>query len=240
MDTIDHKMETALGGSVPSYSPEFAQAREAVHHSSPAMEVAMREGERLRGKVVELQAKIRALEEAGADLRRIEALEADLSAAVEAWSEFLAVEDAPSPARDLDGHVSLGDLLERDLDTSADLDPETMEIRLATFRDLNRFVFQDGGVNVWLAFKNWLAVVRRTSPEFLDGISKADLAKLLGETRAATCDREIRLVEKVLRDGGARGFQLLGGNKSLETRRRCAESAKGNTSRRSAGKARRG
>lgn len=233
-------METAIGGSVGNFSPEFAQCREAVHHSNPASEAMTREGERLKGRVADLQARIRAMEAAGADWKRIEKLEEELSEAVEAWTEFLSTDDAPAPARDLDGHVSLRDLIERDLDTAADLDPETLEIRVRTFRDLNRFVFQDGATSIFLAFKNWLAVVRRTSPEFLDRMSKADLALLLGETRAATCDREIRLVEEAMKRAGARGFQLLGGNKGQETRRRCAESAMGNTSRRSAGKGRGG
>lgn len=228
-------METAIGGSVSNYSPVYAQSRERVDHSSPAVEAAIREGERLKGEVVKLQARIRLAEETGEPLLKVRDLERKLDELVEQWTEFATADNDPSPGADLEGYISLADLLKSDLDTGADLDQHLMEVRLATFRDLMRYVFQDGGVtNLDLAFKNFVAVVNRSAPEYLDesGITKADLAKIWGETRAATSAREIRMVEKPLKRAGAKGFQLIGGHKSMETRERCRQSAMGNQNRR--------
>jgi hypothetical protein len=238
MSHTDQYMETAIGGSVSNYSPVFAQSRERVDHSSPAVEAAIREGERLKSEITKLQARIRLAEETGEPISRVRALERRLDDLVDAWTEFATSDNEPSPGADLDGYISLSDLMRSDLDTGADLDAHLMEVRLATFRDLMRFVFQDGGVcNIDLAFKNFVAVVNRSAPEYLEesGITKADLARIWGETRAATSAREIRMVEKPLKAAGAKGFQLIGGHKSMATRERCRQSAMGNQNRRGGG-----
>lgn len=233
MEAIDAKTEAALGGSASAFDPAFSQSREAVTHSTPAREVALREGEELKDTVERLQAKIRVLEDQRAPVSLIQRAEEELNQAVEAWVEFAtAEEEEEAPGADLEGYIPLGDLLRLDLDSGHHLDERELEVRVDTLKAFNRYAFQDGIANIWLAFKNWLAVVRRVNPEFLDGISKADLAILLGETRAATCDREIRVLEKFLQRSGVKGFKLLGGNKGSETRRRCSESAMGNQSRR--------
>lgn len=242
MGTTDEKMRAAIGDTVAIHEPKFAGVREAVDYHSPALAVASAEGERLRDRVERLQARLTEARETGAGQDVLDALETRLDGAVAAWVEFATCDDAPEVAAAVPDHempgmgqqnyISLTDLMRRDLDSGAALAEGEMKIRIEAFRAFNRFAFQDGIANILLAFKNWVAVVNRTNPELLDGVSKADLARLFGETRAATSDREIRVVEGFLKAAGVKGFQLLGGNKPESTRRRCARAAKGNQNRR--------
>lgn len=241
MDTTDEKMRAAIGETVAIHDPKFAGVREAVDYHSPALAVASAEGERLRERVERLQSRLTEARESGAGQDVLDALESRLDGAVAAWVEFATVDDGPEvaavpdcemPGMGQQNYISLTDLMRRDLDSGAALAEGEMKIRIDAFRAFNRFAFQDGIANIALAFKNWVAVVNRTNPELLDGVSKADLARLFGETRAATSDREIRVVEGFLKAAGVKGFQLLGGNKPESTRRRCARSAKGNQNRR--------
>lgn len=229
---MDDNVANELGGSVASFDPRYSQAREAVVHETPARLAAVREGERLRAEVERLSGQLAELQRGGGHQAALDFVERELSAAVQAWAEFVGEpEDAGEVGKDLEGYVPLADLLRRNLDTGGELDDRDRAARVDTLNALVRFVCQDGHAHIWLAFKNFLAVVRRTKPECLDGISKSDLALLLGETRAATCDREIRVVERLLKGWGYRGYQLLGGNKSPTTRKRCAAAARGNQNR---------
>lgn len=235
-------MASAGGGSAfvesGSGGPVFAGLREPVEYATPARLAALREGERIKQTVARLSERLQRLRAQNADQAELDKVEAAFSRAVEAWSEFVVVEDAAEPVPDSGGYISLSELLRMDLDSGEELSRAEQDFRAADFRALLRFVFQDGSRQIGQAFKNFLAVVRRVSPVTLDGMNKADLALLLGETRAATCAREIRVVEKYLKEQGARGYRLLGGQKNEETRKRCARSARGNQSRRNAGQKR--
>ncbi len=235
MEQVDRRIENEMGGSVAAYDERFAQGREAVEHTTPARLAAVREGELMKAEVERLSAKLGMLQESGAGQKALDAVEGELGEAVEKWSEFVAAEDGGGEVgSELAGYIPLADLLRLNLDTGRELDDHDREVRVDAFNALVAFVFQDGYANIWLAFKNFLAVTRRVKPDALGGVSKADLAVLLGESRAATCNREIRVIEKLLKGCGFRGFQLLGGTKSMTTRRRCAASAKGNQNRRAA------
>lgn len=83
----------------------------------------------------------------------------------------------------------------------------------------------------WCAMKRLLAITRKISPNKIRGMSATEVGELLNETRAATSAREIRVVEGYLKRWGVLGFQGLGGNKSMETRRRCAAAQLGNSNR---------
>lgn len=233
----DERFEAALGQSVPLHDPLFAQSREAVDFRTPESLALAREEMRLQKEVERLSLSLVSLQRSGAKQETIDRTEAALDRAAAALVELREVE-APSVVPDAEGYISLRQLFETNLDTGESLSEAEMGFLLYAFRAFNRFMFQDGTASVGLAFKNWFAAVRRSSPEFLSALSKADVGVLLNETRAATCHREKRVVEKILKSNGQRGVLLLGGQRSEKTRRRCAKAAKGNTSRRGADRAR--
>ncbi|MFK5923250.1 MAG: hypothetical protein QM496_13820 [Verrucomicrobiota bacterium] len=233
MKIVDSEMENEVGASAGTFDDRFSQSREAVEHATPARLAAVREGERLKAEVSRLSTRLQMLRDHEVGQLALDGAEKELQAAVERWAEFVGEEDESAEVgNELEGYIPLSDLLKLNLDTGKELNEYDMGVRVETFNALLRYVCQDGHANIWLAFKNFLAVTRRAKPEFLNGISKADLAVLLGEKRASTCDREIRVVEKLLKMWGVKGYQLLGGNKTEETRLRCARSAMGNRNRR--------
>lgn len=102
------------------------------------------------------------------------------------------------------------------------------------WRALCRFVFQDGLNDPSQAFKNFLALVRRASPEMMEGISQTLLSMVLGGKaggKAAISGREIRVVEDQLAKFGNLGTHLLGDTKTDDHRRALAASARGNRNR---------
>jgi len=129
------------------------------------------------------------------------------------------------------GYISLSQALGEDLDTGAGLSLEDAFHRRDALEALFRYICQDGASNLGGCFKNFCALARKIRPQLLDGISQNDLAVMLDETKAAVSAREIRRVEGIAKANGVKGVLFLGGSKGMETRRRCAASAKGNKNR---------
>jgi hypothetical protein len=78
-----------------------------------------------------------------------------------------------------------------------------------------------------------LAITRRARPESMEklGLTQSDVARRLGEKRATVQAREKRVVEKPLKEQGARGYKLLGGVKGEEQRENCRLAQLGNQNR---------
>ena len=125
--------------------------------------------------------------------------------------------------------VSLRDALHTEHGSA--LSPEMEAWRVRNWHALNRYVFQDGIANPWQAFKNFLAVVRRTNPEYVESVSATTMGMLLGETRAACSAREIRIFEEQMKQWGVLGFHGLGGTKPESARLKFKQAARGNDNR---------
>ena len=80
--------------------------------------------------------------------------------------------------------------------------------------------------------RKFVAVARRLRPELLQqfGLSQADVGRKFGERRATVSAREKRVVEKPLKEAGARGV-LGAGARGDATRARNRKAAKGNKNR---------
>jgi hypothetical protein len=78
-----------------------------------------------------------------------------------------------------------------------------------------------------------LAMVRRVRPESMRllGVSQSDVGRRLGKGRATVHAREVRAVEKPLKESGARGYKLLGGAKGEVQRENCRRAQMGNKNR---------
>jgi hypothetical protein len=110
---------------------------------------------------------------------------------------------------------------------------EVSDLRLRYFRQFLDFQFR-GCRTAEDAMKKTLGFARRFRPESLRafGMSKAEVARKLGESRQKVHARERNQVEKLLKNAAARGFHGLGGQRSEEHRERCRVAQKGNKSRR--------
>lgn len=107
------------------------------------------------------------------------------------------------------------------------------ELRLRYFRQF--LDYQVAGCrSVEDVMRKTLAFARRFRPAALIefGLSMSDVGRRLGESRAKVHAREKRLVEKPLKQSGAKGFHALGGQRSEEHRERCRKAQQGNTNRR--------
>lgn len=134
-----------------------------------------------------------------------------------------------------DERISLAEAFSLDAWGARRLDEAEMEARAEAFAVLCRFCFEGGKIrNPWLAFKNFLAVVRRAAPEMLSSISQTELAILLGETKASPSAREKKILEGLMRKFGMLGTHLLGGTKSDAARRKYSAAQRGNRNRRKA------
>jgi hypothetical protein len=106
------------------------------------------------------------------------------------------------------------------------LSPEELQgvinrARVHTFRALMRYVWQGSG-NLWAAMRNLLAITHKNAPEFIKGMSGAQIGRFLGIGRAAFNKQSIRLVVDYLESWGVKGGTA-GGSKPhdhRETKRR--------------------
>ena len=128
-----------------------------------------------------------------------------------------------------DSALSLRDAMTKEAGRT--LSAEEVDDRLLSWHTLCRYVFQDGIANPWEAFKNFLAVVRRTNPEYIDSIAGRTLGMLLNESHGAPSAREIRIYEAQLREWGVMGFHGVGGAKPESAREKFSKAAQGNDSR---------
>lgn len=218
-------------GSVGSFSEDYAQSREATELWEPSDEVFAREGAALRARMEEAAG---CLERARADRSvspaRLAALEAEYEATAEAWMEWQGALKEDLLVRP--GYLSMASALRVDLETGEELSSVDEHARRQALEVLIDYVMQSGLADLGGAFKNFLAMVRRIKPEAMEGISQSDLALIFGECRATTQAREKARIEMVARRMGVGGWLFLGGTKPVETRRRSAEAARGNTNRR--------
>lgn len=114
--------------------------------------------------------------------------------------------------------------------TRAELQERLRKAKVSGLLAFLRYVWF-GAPNLWEALKRLLAITRKTRADMIKGMTATQVAWMLGETRAATSAREIRVVEQYLRDWGVLGFQGTGGAKSMEARAKYAEAQKGNKNR---------
>lgn len=146
--------------------------------------------------------------------------------------------------RSLEDRVSMAELMNVAADDDDDLagidsdDIESLRRRVSELsqRRLDHFrvflaYFTSGCRQEHEVTKKLLACIRRVAPELLEkfGLSMADVARKLGETRAATSAREKRL-ERTLRAAGARGV-VTAGARGQATSAACARAARGNSNR---------
>jgi hypothetical protein len=212
-----------------NFSEDFAQTQDTKEDWDPSDEAFANELEKAKAELDEAGEDLERVSENGLPAADVKAAELRYQAATEVW-ERLELE-LRSALLQRPGYISLAQALGEDLDTGDDLSPEDAFHRRDALEALFRYICQDGAANLGGCFKNFLALVRKIRPQALDGISQHDLAVMLDETKAAVSAREIRRVEEVARAQGVKGVLFLGGSKGMETRARCAESAKGNTNR---------
>lgn len=110
-----------------------------------------------------------------------------------------------------------------------EIDGEIHEVRVITTRALLRY-FWEGARNPWDALKKLLAATRLVASPLIRGVSQAQVAWILGETRAATRAREERF-EDYLKSWGAKNPHFEGAQKSEAARATYARVQKGNRNR---------
>jgi len=108
-------------------------------------------------------------------------------------------------------------------------DWETRQARVDTFQRLMDFLFAEGP-NPLKAMRRLYVLARCASPQHVAHMNQTEMAVLLNETRAATCEREQRLWERMLERLGFFGTRRPL-KKSDGARASYAETAKGNHSR---------
>lgn len=82
--------------------------------------------------------------------------------------------------------------------------------------------------------KRLVTTMQATMPGLIEkhfGLSLTSVGSRMGEGRATTQARKKRVVERTLKNAGAKGFKGLGGARSDQHRDRCAKAQKGNHSR---------
>lgn len=110
-----------------------------------------------------------------------------------------------------------------------EIDGEIHEVRLITTRALLRY-FWEGARNPWDALKKLLAATRLVAKQLIRGCSQAQVAWILGETKAATRAREKKL-EDFLKSWGAKNPHFEGAQKSEAARATYSRVQKGNRNR---------
>jgi len=110
-----------------------------------------------------------------------------------------------------------------------EMDGEIQEVRVITTRALLRY-FWEGAKNPWDALKKLLAATRLVASPLIRGVSQAQVAWILGETRAATRAREEKF-EEFLKSWGAKSPHFEGAQKSEAARATYARVQRGNRNR---------
>lgn len=107
---------------------------------------------------------------------------------------------------------------------------EVSQIRSETVNRMLHFIFQDGahpGCTLRLLY----LLAQRLAPDLILNMSGAELADMLGETRAAWSARNKRIFTGYLKARGSKAPR--GSNQKSDTHaERCASAARGNTNRR--------
>lgn len=220
---------TDTRSSYSNFSEDFAQSQDTAENWDPSDEAFAREGQSLLSDLNKSVELLDAARRVGS-IEEIEAAEKsyeDLALRWVGYQETLKEDLLSRP-----GYLSISQALGCELETGAELSSEAAHARRDALEVMVEYVMQEGVANLGGAFKNFLALVRKIKPEKLEGISQSDLAKLLGETKAATSAREKSRVENVAKKMGVQGFHFLGGSKSETTRSRSAKAAQNNTNRR--------
>lgn len=88
--------------------------------------------------------------------------------------------------------------------------------KVHTFLALMRYVWQGSG-NLWAAMRNLLAITHKNSPQFIGGMSGAEIGKFLGIGRAAFNKHSIKTVVDYLERWGVKGGTA-GGSKPHDHR----------------------
>ena len=125
-----------------------------------------------------------------------------------------------------EGDVGVDHVLPADGD---ELSREERMQRVTTFQALMDFIWNDGP-NPIRALKRLFVITRCGSPTHLAHMSQTEVAVLLNETRAATCEREKDVWEEFLSERGFFGTKRPL-KKSDEARQKYAAIQKGNVSR---------
>lgn len=76
--------------------------------------------------------------------------------------------------------------------------------KVHTFNALMRYIWQNSG-NLWAAMRNLLAITHRHAPDFIRGMSGAEIGKFLGIGRAAFNKHSIKTVVDYLESWGVKG-----------------------------------
>jgi hypothetical protein len=232
----DDRFSTQMHGDL-----AFAGSRESATVVDAGALMDAKARVRLEREVITTAEALRVLTAKKGSQESMDAAEQRYDAAVAAMLAFEAEmgsvsrESARASAEPVaaDERISLASAFCLDAWGARRLDESEMEARLDAFVVLCRFCFEGGRIrNPWLAFKNFLAVVRRACPEMLDSISQTELALLLGETKASPSAREKKILEGLMKKFGMLGTHLLGGTKSDAARRKYSAAQRGNTNRR--------
>ena len=136
----------------------------------------------------------------GASPKRIEQAESKLDRLVTRWMEATGAAEEGRGIMDAammlssarGGYLSLGEVATLDLRTGEEATLEEQESRQESWRHLMWFILQESSKSVragkklsihdlWLGFKNFLAMVRREFPDILGNAAMSDLAELFGE-----------------------------------------------------------
>lgn len=211
----DDRFSTQIHGEL-----KHAGSREVATSRTPSMVVDEMERARLEAEILRTEAALRAAK-GRSDGAAIERAEARYEAAMDAYLAFETESESPQA----ETTRSLRDLL-----TGGD--PDEIAIKMEGWREMLGFIFQGKKLDLWAAFKNFVAFVRRVDPERCSRVSQKTFAWFFGETRAATSAREKRVAEEGAKELGISGFHLLGGTKSDEARRKYSEAQMGNHNRR--------
>lgn len=107
---------------------------------------------------------------------------------------------------------------------------EALRIKMETAKRLLFFFFQDGA-HPGCTTRVLYLTAQRLAPDLILNMSGAELADMLGETRAAWSARNKRIFTGYLKARGSKAAR--GGNQKSDTHaERCASAARGNTNRR--------
>jgi hypothetical protein len=106
-----------------------------------------------------------------------------------------------------------------------EIEQQMMRAKLNTLSAFGRYVWFDAD-NLWDAMRNLLAITLRHTPQFLKGMSGAQVGKMLGVGRAAFNRHKLKLVEEFLERWGVSPVHGSGG-KGEEHRRKKSEQMKG-------------
>lgn len=133
--------------------------------------------------------------------------------------------------------VTMAELLdlpadELEMDEAARHGIAVRELRLRYFRQFIDYQVK-GCATIDDVMRKLLAFARRFRPESLRefGLSMSDVGRRWGKSRANIHAGEKRLVERTLKNSGAKGFHGLGGQRSEGHREKCRLAQKGNKNR---------